>query len=119
LTARLRAAAPEVVGTTVINVEEQMRGWLAAVAKERKVARQVSAYRELSQLFDFFARLQIATFTDAAAMRFDQLRSKKVKTATMDLKIAAIALVDNSLLLTGNRSDFEHVPGLRFENWID
>ncbi len=30
---RLLAAAAELVGTTIVNVEEQMRGWLAAIAK--------------------------------------------------------------------------------------
>ena len=37
----------------------------------------------------------------------------------MDLKIAATALVQNALLLSANRRDFERVPGLRVENWLD
>jgi tRNA(fMet)-specific endonuclease VapC len=37
----------------------------------------------------------------------------------MDLKLAAIALIHDALLLTANRRDFERVPGLRFENWLD
>jgi tRNA(fMet)-specific endonuclease VapC len=37
----------------------------------------------------------------------------------MDLKIAATALVHNALLLSANRRDFESVPGLRVENWLD
>lgn len=37
----------------------------------------------------------------------------------MDLKSAAIAIARNALLLTANRQDFELVPGLRFENWLD
>jgi len=32
---RLLVAAPELIGTTIVNVEEQMRGWLSAIAKER------------------------------------------------------------------------------------
>ncbi len=32
---RLVTAAPELVGTTIVNVEEQMRGWLSAIAKEK------------------------------------------------------------------------------------
>jgi tRNA(fMet)-specific endonuclease VapC len=53
LTERLQAAADDAVGTTIVNVEEQMRGWLASLAKERAVPRQVGAYRELAMLFDF------------------------------------------------------------------
>ena len=37
---RLLAAAPELIGTTIVNVEEQMRGWLAAIAKERTLLRR-------------------------------------------------------------------------------
>jgi tRNA(fMet)-specific endonuclease VapC len=35
------------------------------------------------------------------------------------LKTACIALENDALLLTANRRDFEKVPGLRFENWLD
>ena len=34
-------------------------------------------------------------------------------------KIASICLVHDGLLLTRNLSDFEKVPGLRVENWLD
>jgi len=37
----------------------------------------------------------------------------------MDLKIAATALVNNALLLSANRRDFERVPGTPVENWLD
>jgi tRNA(fMet)-specific endonuclease VapC len=37
----------------------------------------------------------------------------------MDLKAACVALVHDARLLTANRQDFEKVPGLRFENWLD
>jgi hypothetical protein len=45
---RLRALpVAEVVGIAIVSVEEQMRGWLAAIAKERQVIRQVPAYGAL------------------------------------------------------------------------
>jgi tRNA(fMet)-specific endonuclease VapC len=37
----------------------------------------------------------------------------------MDLKIAAIAVVNQALLLSANRNDFEQVPGLRVESWLN
>jgi tRNA(fMet)-specific endonuclease VapC len=119
LTERLQAAGSVPVGTTIVNVEEQMRGWLASLAKERAVLRQVPAYRELAALFEFFSKLQIAVFSVDAANRFQDLRKTGVKIGSMDLKAACIALVHDATLLTANRKDFEKVPGLRFDNWID
>jgi tRNA(fMet)-specific endonuclease VapC len=37
----------------------------------------------------------------------------------MDLKIAAIALSHEALLLSRNLRDFNSVPDLRVENWLD
>lgn len=37
----------------------------------------------------------------------------------MDKKIAAIAIANAALLLTANRRDFEQIPNLRCENWMD
>ncbi len=117
LTERL-SAANDAVGTTIANVEEQMRGWLSVLAKERDVQRQVTAYRELGALFDFFNHLHVLTFSVDAAARFRDLRKTGVRIGSMDLKVASIALVNNSLLLTANRRDFEKVPDLRCEDWL-
>lgn len=120
LSQRLDAlSADEVVAVSVVSVEEQMRGWLAAIAKERFAKRQVTAYRELANLFDFFAEFTIALFDELAADKFDELRSAKIRLGTMDLKIAATALVNQATLLSGNRRHFERVPGLRVEDWME
>jgi tRNA(fMet)-specific endonuclease VapC len=39
---------------TIINFEEQMRGWLAYIARQRSIARQVEAYARLHQLLRDF-----------------------------------------------------------------
>jgi tRNA(fMet)-specific endonuclease VapC len=111
--------AEEIVGVTIITVEEQLRGWLAAIARERSASRQVTAYRELANLFDFFAAFSLILFDEQAADQFDRLRSNKYRLGSMDLKIAAIALVNQALLLSANRRDFEQVAGLHVENWLD
>jgi tRNA(fMet)-specific endonuclease VapC len=87
--------------------------------QEKKAVRQVAGYRELAKLFEFYQEFEIAPFDEAAARQFDELRSRKLRIGTMDLKIAAIALVTKAVLLSANRTDFERVPGLRAENWLD
>lgn len=119
LVARMEAATDEVFGTTIINVAEQMKGWLAAINKERQALRQVTGYRELAKLFDFYSCYYIAPFDETAAVRFNDLRHAKIRVGSSDLKIAAVALTCDALLLTANRQDFAKVPGLRFANWLD
>lgn len=95
-----------------------MRGWLAAIAKERQPRRQVNAYRELARLFEYLWSFRVVLFDDRAAEKFERLRSTKTRLGTMDLKIAAIALVNQALLLSGNRRDFQQISGLRVESWL-
>jgi tRNA(fMet)-specific endonuclease VapC len=117
---RLNAVpSSEVVGVAIITVEERMRGWLAVIAKERSALRQVAGYRELARLFEFYHEFEIVPFEEDAARKFEDLRSQKLRLGTRDLKIAATALVNDALLLSANRRDFDRVPGLRVENWLD
>jgi len=109
----------EPLATTIVNVEEQMRGWLAALAKEKRPERQVSAYLQLAAVITRFARFQILPFDDSAARLYLNLRTGRGHLGVQDLKIASIALANDALLLTANRKDFEQVPGLRFKNWMD
>ena len=50
---------------------------------------------------------------------FDDFRSRGVRIGTLDLRIASIALNYDALVLTRNLVDFQRVPGLRVENWLD
>ena len=119
LTARMDAARDESFGTTIVNVAEQLKGWLASINKEKQVLRQVAGYREMAKLFDFYSTYHIALFDELAAVRFNGLRAAKIRVGTSDLKIASVALSRDALLLTANRQDFERIPGLRFANWLD
>lgn len=54
---------------------------------------------------------------DAPAIAiFNELRVQ-VRVSTMDLRIAAIALSNNLIILTLNGKDFSKVPGLIIEDW--
>lgn len=119
LTTQLNSSADQDVATTVITVEEQMRGWLAWINRSGDVRRQVPAYHELLRLFDFFARWHVVLFDEQAASQFQGLRAQRIRIGTMDLKIAAIALIHDALLLSANLRDFQQVPNLRVANWIN
>ena len=105
--------------TTSITLEEQMRGWLAQINRVKDVAKQVPAYVELTGLIEFFTYWTMLPFDDNAAVRFLSFRKQKVRTATMDFKIASIAVSKDALLLTANTRDFEMVPNLRIDDWIN
>ena len=70
LTTRLNASADQDIATTVITVEEQMRGWLALIHRSDDVHRQVIAYQELLRLVDFFVRWHVIPFDAQAADAF-------------------------------------------------
>jgi len=118
LIARMRASSDQDIGTTIISVEEQWRGWFAVIARHREVRKQIKAYQELVELHAFVSDWTIQPFDDNAADRFEQLRAGGVRIGSMDLKIASIALVHNALVLSANLQDFQRVPGLRVENWL-
>jgi tRNA(fMet)-specific endonuclease VapC len=118
LLARMRASPDQQIGTSIISVEEQWRGWFAVIARHRSVRRQVKPYKELVSLHEFLGGWTVMPFDDAGAERFEQLRADGVNIGSMDLKIASIALVHDALVLSANLRDFKKVPGLRVENWL-
>ena len=119
LTTQLNTSADQDIATTVITVEEQMRGWLAWINRSDDVHRQVHAYQELLRLFVFFSRWHVVLFDEQAASVFQGLRAQRIRIGTMDLKIAAIALAHDALLLSANLRDFQQIPNLRVANWVN
>jgi tRNA(fMet)-specific endonuclease VapC len=117
LKARLDGAT-EPYATTIISVEEIMRGWMAAIRRIQAPRRQIIAYTKLGLLFRFFATWNVLPWDDAASDVFESLIEAKTRVGTMDLKIASIALANEAALLTRNTGDFEKVAGLRIENWM-
>lgn len=114
---RLDSAA-EPYATTIVTVEEIMRGWMAAIRRFSDPRRQILAYGKLQQLFRFFASWNVLSWNDAAVDEFEALKVARVRVGTMDLKIASIAIANGATLLSRNLSDFERVPGLHVEDWL-
>jgi tRNA(fMet)-specific endonuclease VapC len=99
-------------------VEEQLRGWLAQIARLPDPHRQTVPYRRLQERITDFAAWTVLPWTREAADTFLRLRTSGVRIGGMDLKIASIALSHRALLLTRNLRHFEKVPGLRAEDWL-
>src|SRR5262249_36360446 len=107
----------EAVATTVITYEEQSRGRLARVSGARNPRQLTEAYAHLRQHVLNYRRIPIVDFDDAALEMANQFRNLRLGMATMDLRIAAIALAHGALLLSRNLRDFRKVPNLRVEDW--
>ena len=114
---RLRSSGEEVV-TTIVSAEEQLRGWLVQISRQRTAHDQIAAYSRLQGRIAFFSAWTLLPWTGAAADRFTELRRRRVRIGTMNLKIAAIVICNEATLLSRNLSDFAKVPGLRVENWL-
>lgn len=117
LRARLALLQSEDVVTTILSYEEHMRGWTAYLAHAQSATHQVAAYRRLLQHLDNYRRLPVLGFDDAAAAVFQRLRRARVRLGAMDLKIAAIALSRDALLLSRQVAELSQIPALRVEDW--
>ena len=116
LRVRLETADDE-IATTIISAEEQFRGWLAQIHRIRDPHQQVRGYERLQRRIEFFASWQVLPWTGEAADLLVDLRRQRIRIGTMDLKIAAIALLHRATLLSRNLIDFTQVPGLNVEDW--
>ncbi len=110
--------AIEGIALPVVAIEEQLRGFLAYIHREKDFQKKVWPYQRLAGFLRGLAKVDILDFTDDAARLTQSLRKQRVKAGTQDLKIAAMALSTESLLLTANLRDFQHLEGLRVENWL-
>lgn len=71
----------------------------------------------LQETLNGFAQAPVLPFDVKSIVIFDEIRSQKIRIATMDLRIAAIAIANNLVLLTRNTKDFIEVPNLSIEDW--
>lgn len=117
LSARILQSSEE-FGTTIVCVEEQLRGWLAYIKRRPDISDQVVAYDELGKLWNYFRDWTILRFDSRAVDLWKSFRQQKIRIGSQDLKIASIAAANHALLLSANVRDFRQVPGLRVENWL-
>ena len=85
--------------------------------------RSSQAEKNMEILEGMFARLEVLSFDTQAAAHFGQLRaelySKGKPIGPYDMMIAGHARAMGLIMITNNLREFERVPGLRVENWVN
>jgi tRNA(fMet)-specific endonuclease VapC len=114
---RLSSANPKNLAVTVISLEEQMYGRLSEIKKATSAISLITAYSRLEITLDYFKSVQVLPFDQNAHTSFESLIRQKLRVGTQDLRIAAIALSVNGIVVTRNQKDFGKVPNLQVENW--
>ncbi len=74
------------VATTIITVEEQLRGWLAEIHRLTDPRRQILAYEPLQRRIEFFAAWAVLPWNPHAADLFVRYRREGVRIGSLDLK---------------------------------
>lgn len=79
--------------------------------------------RNLADVESFAARLDVINYDQPAATHSGQLRAELANAGTpigpYDLLIAGHARSQGLILVTNNRREFDRVPGLRVEDWVN
>ena len=65
----------------------------------------------------FLCQTPVLAFDEQAAVTLHRLRRARIHIGTMDLKIAAIALCHDAMLLSRNLADVRQIPDVWVEDW--
>jgi len=114
---RLRGVPPETVTTSAVTLEEMLRGRLAVLTRDLPGELRAQAYQKLVETVGFFNQVPIFPFDMTCEEKFQELRRQGIRIGTLDLRIAAIALVHDLTVVSRNRKDFSRVPGLKLDDW--
>jgi tRNA(fMet)-specific endonuclease VapC len=114
---RIRSINLNDIAVTIISVEEQLYGRLNRIRRAKSPETLKPAYQALYETLEDFKTANVLAFNPTAISLYQELVNKKIRVGTQDLRIAAIALSVNGILVTRNQRDFAKVPNLVLEDW--
>jgi tRNA(fMet)-specific endonuclease VapC len=117
LMTRMDRYSPEDFALSAVSFHEQTLGAHNFINRAQTNTDTIRGYNLLIEILQGFASAPVLPFDREAIAVFDELRSQKVRVATMDLRIASIAISRDLVLLTRNVRDFSKVPKLVTEDW--
>jgi tRNA(fMet)-specific endonuclease VapC len=71
----------------------------------------------LQDTVSYFSQIAVLPFDSTANSCYEILRQQKIRIGTYDLRIAAIVLSINGVLVTRNWRDFSKIRELSLEDW--
>ena len=114
---RINAVSDEEIAITMVTVVEQLYGRLNQIKSAKSANTLTFAYRQLEETLEDFQNINLLAFDLDAYNCYSELVRRKIRIGTQDLRIAAVVISRNGILVTRNRRDFDRVPGLNFEDW--
>jgi tRNA(fMet)-specific endonuclease VapC len=115
---RIEDIDEEDLAITIITAEEQIRGWFKVMNEPNiRPTRLVNAYKEFKNTLAYLRTVNIIDFDLKAHAIYLELRKEIKNVGTKDLRITAIALSVDGIIVTRNQKDFEKVPNLKIEDW--
>ncbi len=116
--AHVLAIALADLAVTTIMLGEQVQGRLAVIRQARSQPDAARGYLRLRETVAFYQTIQLVDYTAAAVNHFEELRRQGIRIGTQDLRIAAIALAEDAILVSRNTRDFAQALGLTREDWV-
>lgn len=118
LSTHVRHTPREHLFTTSVTVEEQLKGRLAYMHRYRNhPSKLAQGHAALVRTIYYFARWNILSMSEEAAVLVQQLRQQRIRIGSQDLRIAALALLYGFTVVTSNMRDFSQVPNLTIADW--
>ena len=115
---RMKLVDSSQIFVTIITLEEQIKGRFKVINNHNTDFQKLPlAYYKFRKTFDFFIKMNVLDFDHRALTHYQNLKKQKIRIGSQDLKIAAIALVNQMTLVTRNSQDFIQIPDLTLEDW--
>ena len=114
---RFLACGPGDVAVVSVAVQGVLKGRLAALATARKPVDFVHGCALLAGSLIAISQLPVLPFDTPAGREYQSIRATLPKSGNQDMRIAAVAIVNNRTLPTQNIRDFLGIANLRVADW--
>ena len=119
VTAKYRSVDLPDVLLPIVTCAELIRGRCEVLLKADTETRRIRASAQLKETLAFIRRFEIVLIDARLEQHLRTVRAGKPARSRSyaDAMNAAIALTENSVLVTRNLKDFVGIPNLKVENW--